>query len=160
MLDNGHPAPPPADGEVAELVETLKGIAYWRRHGKPGEPAPTSFDIRQADRLTRAADLLERLASPACMVLKPSPELIEALEDGPPGRVEPLLEWLHPTPMPVSERLPEPEDCDAEGRCWFGTPGCDVWGASWVLRKRSHQRNGITSWLPAHALPLPEVNNG
>jgi hypothetical protein len=50
----------PSDGEVAELVETLKGIAYWRRHGKPGEPAPTSFDIRQADRLDRAAELLQR----------------------------------------------------------------------------------------------------
>jgi len=50
----------PAAGEVAELVETLKGIAYWRRHGKPGEPAPTSFDIRQADRLDRAAELLQR----------------------------------------------------------------------------------------------------
>ena len=53
---------PPADGEVAELVETLKGIAYWKRHGKPGEPAPASFDIRQADRLNRAAELLERQA--------------------------------------------------------------------------------------------------
>ena len=60
----GRPTPqPPADGEVGELVETLKSIAYWRRHGKPGGLAPAPFDIRQADRLDRAADLLERLAS-------------------------------------------------------------------------------------------------
>jgi uncharacterized protein YfaQ (DUF2300 family) len=48
---------------VAELVETLKGIAYWKRHGKPGF-APAPFDIRQADRLERAASLLERLSPP------------------------------------------------------------------------------------------------
>ena len=56
-------AQPPADGEVAELVETLKGIAYWRRHGTIGGLAPAPFDIRQADRLDRAAELLQRLAS-------------------------------------------------------------------------------------------------
>ena len=72
-------------------------------------------------------------------------------------RAAELLQRQAPVPVSISERLPGPEDCDAEGRCWFGTPGCNVWGASWVLRKRSHQRNGITSWLPAHALPLPEV---
>lgn len=111
----------PAAGEVVGLVKMLKGIAYWRLHGTD---KPTPFDIRQAARLTRAAELLQRQAL---------------------------------VPVSVSEPLPGPEDCDAEGRCWFGTPGCDVWGASWVLRKRSHQRNGITSWLPAHSLPLPEV---
>ena len=56
-------AQPPADGGVAELVETLKGIAYWRRHGTIGGLAPAHFDIRQADRLDRAAELLQRLAS-------------------------------------------------------------------------------------------------
>lgn len=67
-----RPAPqPPADGEVAELVETLKGIAYWRRHGKPGGIVPGFFDIRQADRLDRAADLLQRFASPTCLVIDP-----------------------------------------------------------------------------------------
>jgi hypothetical protein len=31
-----------------------------------------------------------------------------------------LARWGRPTitPIPVSERLPGPEDCDAEGRCW------------------------------------------
>ena len=109
LADEPPEPAPPADGEVAELVETLKGIAYWRRHGKPGEPAPTSFDIRQADRLDRAAELLERQASPACVVLKPSPELIEAFQDALPGRIEPLLEERHPAPVPVGERLPQPE---------------------------------------------------
>jgi hypothetical protein len=51
---------PPADGEVAELVRTLTGIAHWRRRGRPGEGDPSPFDIRQADRLDRAAELLQR----------------------------------------------------------------------------------------------------
>ena len=31
-----------------------------------------------------------------------------------------LVRWGQPAtaPVPVSERLPVPEDCDAEGRCW------------------------------------------
>ena len=63
----GNPAPqPPADGEVAELAEMLKGIAYWRLHGTD---KPTPFDIRQAARLTRAAELLQR------QVLVPVPEV-------------------------------------------------------------------------------------
>lgn len=46
-----------------------------------------------------------------------------------------------PQPVPVSERLPEPEDCDAEGRCWW-----------------FHDEDGAlcSHWLPAHALPVPQ----
>jgi len=60
----GHQPAPPADGEVAELVRTLTGIAHWRRRGRPGEGDPSPFDIRQADRLDRAAELLQRQALP------------------------------------------------------------------------------------------------
>jgi hypothetical protein len=60
----GHQPAPPADGEVAELVRTLTGIAHWRRRGRPGEGDPSPFDIRQADRLDRAAELLQRQTLP------------------------------------------------------------------------------------------------
>ena len=59
-----HVPAPPADGEVAELVRTLTGIAHWRRRGRPGEGDPSPFDIRQADRLDRAAELLQRPTMP------------------------------------------------------------------------------------------------
>ncbi len=70
--------------------------------------------------------------------------------------------WGHPTPQPVavSERLPEPEDCDKHGRCWWFTPKegntepfrCADWSfyAGW--------RQKYTHWLPANALPTPEAN--
>ena len=64
-----------------------------------------------------------------------------------------------PQPIPVSERLPGPEDCDAEGRCWLGgeqfAPGDPTWilgFAVWAKRFPEIHRY----WLPAHALPVPE----
>ena len=125
----GRPAPaPPADGEVAELVCTLTGIAHWRRRGGPGEGDPSPFDIRQADRLDRAAKLLQRQAL---------------------------------VPVSVSERLPGPEDCDAKGRCWWLRVGGDGVG-DWFQRApypsvTSYAFFRMTHWLPANALPLPEV---
>lgn len=61
---------PPGDGEVAELVAWL-----WSMHELAGE-----HNAEEQCRYERAADLLERLASPACVVVKPSPELIEAFK--------------------------------------------------------------------------------
>jgi hypothetical protein len=74
-----------------------------------------------------------------------------------------LARWGHPTPtpIPVSERLPEPEDCDAEGFCWWfsaADPTVSTFGvaACWVLRKHEPEDDDWrTHWLPATALPLP-----
>lgn len=126
----GKPAPtPPADGEVAGLVEMLKGIAYWRLHGTD---KPTPFDIRQADRITRAAELLQRQAL---------------------------------VPVAVSERLPEPSECapwpkdsDASAWCWMGQKVDGGW--EWEQRSAGYLvafPGDFTHWLPAHALPQPEV---
>ena len=54
-----------------------------------------------------------------------------------------------PQPVPVSERLPGPEDCDAEGECyWFDPEGSGAW------YQDTYQGN-YTHWLPVHALPQP-----
>jgi hypothetical protein len=67
-----------------------------------------------------------------------------------------------PAAIPVSERLPGPDDCDAEGRCWW------FWGEFWRFEaegpgspqweKRQtypcYWRNP-THWIAAHDLPLP-----
>jgi hypothetical protein len=60
-------------------------------------------------------------------------------------------------PVSVSERLPGPEDCDAEGRCWFYTPSSHVMNANWVYRKAEHRRSWDTHWAPHWALPVPVV---
>ena len=77
-------------------------------------------------------------------------------------RAAELLQRQAPVPVSVSERLPGPEDCDAEGRCW-------VWwknGVRWVLDEWTHHelREGplsdyVSHWLPAHAIPIPTAND-
>lgn len=69
-------------------------------------------------------------------------------------RAADLLERLSPPqPIPVSERLPCLEDCDAEGRCWFHSVG-RTW-KDWYLLRAASATETETHWLPAHALPLP-----
>lgn len=116
------PVPVPCDEERAELA------AWLRLKGQGAWPCPDGFSAAaQAEeyefmsRLTRAADLLERGATPA------------------------------PVPVPVGERLPGAEDCDAEGLCWVWNFTAYTWGLFRLdLTAHSH-------WLPASALPLPEV---
>ena len=70
-----------------------------------------------------------------------------------------LARFVHqpPQPIPLSERLPGPEDCDAEGRCWWAAPH-RVTAAHWIYRRQGQwPEQQYTHWLPAHALPLPEV---
>jgi hypothetical protein len=65
-----------------------------------------------------------------------------------------------PQPVPVSERLPGPEDCDAWERnhpvsnmwCWWWDSNEDVWVRDEADTLRPSY---LTHWLPAHALPLP-----
>jgi hypothetical protein len=68
-----------------------------------------------------------------------------------------------PRPTPVTERLPEAGDCDAEGRCWgfhpYNPEDDDIWN-SWSLVPAKLLPSspfwiGWDYWLPAHALPLP-----
>jgi hypothetical protein len=51
-------------------------------------------------------------------------------------------------PVPVAERLPGPEDCDAEGICWW----YDSPGGGWYM---DALQGNYSHWLPHHALPLP-----
>ncbi len=63
-------------------------------------------------------------------------------------------------PVPVAERLPGPEDCDAKGRCWVGCPefsddgdyGPTTFNPSWELAPFAQ---GDTHWRPHNALPVP-----
>jgi hypothetical protein len=62
-----------------------------------------------------------------------------------------------PQPVAVGERLPGPEDCDGEGRCWWEFAGSDEFGPSWTLVKMHGIPSDMTRWLPVwvNALPLP-----
>lgn len=64
-----------------------------------------------------------------------------------------LLEQRHPTPVPVSERLP------GDVLCWWYEPDEDDdgsgYGGNWTLLRIRGGVSFYTHWLPAHALPLP-----
>jgi hypothetical protein len=68
----------------------------------------------------------------------------------PQGPSRPAIE-----PVLVSERLPGPTDCDAEGQCWWWDEDDDMWRLSehrpWLLC--------WTHWLPRWALPVPAPAN-
>ena len=80
-----------------------------------------------------------------------------------------LARWGTPAiqPVPVSERLPGLEDCDAEVECWWWHPGhkeddfIDGWillNPKWAGSRRDSDDSLIyTHWLPANALPNPEA---
>jgi hypothetical protein len=64
-----------------------------------------------------------------------------------------LARWGCPAiePMPVSEHLPGPEDCDLFERVWAFNPVLDHWKVT-RINQSIH-----THWLPHWALPVPGV---
>jgi len=82
-----------------------------------------------------------------------------------------LARWSHftPQPVPISERLPGPEDCDAEGRCWWESPESKyiiydmnpidreeiTTPPAYYLKKRHPLDTLYHRWLPHWALPVP-----
>ena len=73
-----------------------------------------------------------------------------------------LARWGRPAvkPVPVAEGLPEPEDCDAEDKCWFFHTSI-LGGHEWFLNLRPkvsawYRWQSVTHWLPHWALPLPQ----
>jgi len=69
-----------------------------------------------------------------------------------------LARWgrLAAEPVPVAERLPGSEDCNAEGECWWWDDDDD----KWVLHDSKIYLLCWTHWLPHHALPLPTPRSG
>jgi hypothetical protein len=173
-----------ADGEVAELVEWLR-----RLERRPlGLSADGYANLtRAADLLERLSDgPAVQSREPASVVAEPSDQEIaewaDACDEVPlealdteiygwrrcftpeefSGTIRSALDrWgtATPQPVPVTDRLPEAGDCDAEGRCWWLHIGEDGLG-DWFQRApypsaTSYAFFRMTHWLPAHALPLP-----
>jgi hypothetical protein len=63
---------------------------------------------------------------------------------------------LQVEPIPMSNRLPEAGDCDAEGRCWWWHPPTYAASTGWWSFEPWEWTEDVTHWLPSHALPLPK----
>ena len=144
---------------VGQIMVLSQRAAAWLRENPPGQPVA-----------------IEPRGCPtpgACSCVAPAPpaagevaELVEWLRDNAQDeremcesvnraslnldRAAELLERQQPQPVPVSERLPGPEDCDALGDCWWYA---EDYG--WELQDREHPLGECTHWLPANAIPLP-----
>jgi hypothetical protein len=64
---------------------------------------------------------------------------------------EKSLPTLAPTPISVNDRLPGPEDCDNEGRCWWG----ESYYKRWTLYPVWAGRVSYKQWLPYYAIQIP-----
>jgi hypothetical protein len=153
-----------------DLVECA--LALWRE-AIPPAPEP----VAPTDAASRVAHYLEQRR----LIRGLDPEVINALHAGTDelrqaaltvSDLENLARWGTPAaqPVPVSERLPGPEDCDAEGRCWWWHPAHieDDFDNDWALL--NHEWAGLvlrdsddsliySHWLPYWALPVPAPTN-
>jgi hypothetical protein len=75
-----------------------------------------------------------------------------------------LARWGRPAikPVPVSERLPGPDDCDEKGRCWAWNPEAFWWDLCQLKFIKMNAKfikmnanDPFTHWLPHWALPVP-----
>jgi hypothetical protein len=178
---------PPAEGEVSD--EELLALKSWS--------GSTAFESDLVD-ICRAAIALDRsrrapvqpadeeVAKLVAWLKETGRELssdligdaVDPLAAERFFRIADLLQHLHPPqPVAVSERLPEPEDCDAEGRCWLLTVEDEY--PQWRLHSIEGALPGGTMiwvpvdsspgvmvdcfytshWLPAHAIPIPRSEN-
>ena len=153
----------PSDEDLYDLAEVFnddpvpamrRALELW---GRPAaEPAPEPGPKERPRELQWPASVAQGCHEAAAEAESGSPlqQLLVAAGD--------LLERGRPAaapPVPVSERLPGPEDCTAQGWCWVFYKGF----ATWTLQPplgRDGKHTGYTQWLPANALPTPEATNG
>ena len=89
--------------------------------------------------------------------------MADEIEDEGLGQVDlvrrALARWGRPAvePVPVTERLPGPEDCDDQGRCWRLDRPLKNGLAAWILRRPN---DGLLypfiAWAPHWAIPVPQ----
>ncbi len=72
-----------------------------------------------------------------------TPAQPETSRPEPPGYIE---------PVPVSERLPGAQDCDADGVCWWWSQDITAWCLCFAA---DGDLSEWTHWLPHWAIPLP-----
>lgn len=112
----------------------------------------------------RAALSAPEQVSPQCVA---DGCLEEAARQEPGGPMQQLLSeaggllagWNRPAvkPVPVSERLPRPEDLDDQGRCWWLDRPLKNGPAAWMLRRPDDWLLiPFIAWAPHWALPMPQ----
>ena len=173
-----HPAYEPGDGSAdgAQMVE----LAWWHpqfgcdslqmvvdnarailaRWGNPAPQPPAKgevdcISIDEMCEILRSLEIKPTEYTDCAVLYEVSLDQLRVICDTRAA----LARWGNPAPqpVPVSERLPRPADCDVKGRCWMLVKV----GRGWRLINPEksglpHLKYCFSHWLPFHALPLPE----
>jgi hypothetical protein len=137
------------DKGAAALAEAILSHPDSRwQHAQPEPQGPTDEELKNlANKAWISVDVLKEY------------DLIENAFDCCGFARAVLARWGRPAiePVPVSERLPGPEDCDAEGRCWWWNVTMDPDSPNWWSLESIEYIETEPYWLPRWALPVPVV---
>ena len=141
----------PAVGNIQLADRLIDAVVNWSENSpaQPEPAAPTDEELT----------LVYAYAVAAAVDNKRGPFKTEDAEAAQLAGLRAVLaRYARPTiqPVPVSERLPRPEDCDAEGRCWIFMPDIGT-DPSWRLTDPRDIGPYHTHWFPATALLTPEA---
>jgi hypothetical protein len=120
-------------------------------HGRPTPQPPVESEV---------AELVTLLCEVAS-AWEPDARLLGNMTARQFARSADLLSRLSPAqPVPVTERLPGPEDCQfnpgaTTGSCWCWNPPTYAAGIGCWTFEPLEWAEDPTHWLPAYALPLP-----
>jgi hypothetical protein len=118
--------------QLHELHTMVWGEAPHLLDEDRGGSAYLDLDIEDVLKKARAA--LAAQPEPAELTDEDLYDLAEVFNGEPVAAMRRALEiWGTPAiqPVPVSERLPGPEDCDEEGRCWWWNVTMDPDSPNW-----------------------------
>ena len=149
----------PTDEELLRVAATA--IEPYESSGiASGEYEPETecaVEVYGSELIAFARAVLARWGRPAAAPVAMLPDDALIIEPAEHTLLVPVAQ-----PVAVSERLPGPEDCDEQGRCWLWERDCGYSGCKWALVDRTwslsqsdQDLSVYTHWLPFNALPLP-----
>lgn len=60
-------------------------------------------------------------------------------------------------PLPLDSKLPGAEDINEDGYCWLWDNYQRIWDWTYIRTRIKAEMYDYTHWLPANAIPLPDV---
>ena len=143
------------DKNAAALAEAILSHPDSRwQHAQPEPQGPTQAELRTfACKWWHSFGFVKNKATCTWVIDQIAPEhFVDFSRDL-------LARWGRPAigPVSVSERLPGPEDCDAEGRCWLWNSYENMWDLINLEYRVRAEFPHSTHWLPHWALPVPGV---
>jgi hypothetical protein len=127
-------------------------LARWGRPAALAQPEPVAPTDEELEATARAAEVQSMKKQCGLTALTPDGIHAQLQEQRLAGLRAIAARWGRPAiePIPVSERLPGPEDCDAGDCCWAYDKN-----EKWLRVNYGVVKSGWTHWLPHWALPIP-----